>query len=926
MRRALAPVLVALLAAAPLAAQTGGVIMGYVRDREGAPIQGAQVVVLGAQRSVATDSVGGYRIREVRSGWHRVLVRGIGYQVVYRDSVLVRAAQVTVVDFMLPWAPMELEPLHITAPVDVVLDPLAIATTQRVSAADLRHLPVTTLEEAVALSAGAVGESYRGGRLGQTAFIIDGLGLKNQLDASTGGLGLRIPADVLTEAALVTNGFSARYGQALSGLINVVTKDGGDRWAGRLAYESDRAFPEAWDLGLDRFVAQADGPLFGRVRFLGAIDATGRLDADPVNAPAPTDPFDPRTGRPGLLPHNSGEQVDAVTKLMIPVGAHHTVRLFGLHSVEQRLLYDPAYKYDARYAPGRRVTGNLVSGHWQYASRSTTSRSLIADFRLAYFAREFLRGTPTRETDYRFGAFTGRRLRVVGEDIARAQDTAAAAAAISGLDAPYLSERTPWGVPALFLGGGSRGELAWNRFSETRSQLDVNYGAGRDVDLYFGGEMVRQNVRTFQRALGYRPVGGDVPPAAAARFFPVTGAAYGEAQLRWEDMAFTFGVRYDRFDSRASLGDATSGRALGRHNFGPRLGISTVLRGATVVVSWGRFAQAPDYQYLVDAAFDDSTRTGRFRVGNPNLGFEASSQYEFSVRARPSPVTSLRINGYSKRLEGLVASVPFGLDPDSTIFGNTDFGTVQGVEVLWERELVGGWGARVSYTLQKAQATATNAFQLFRRIRLAPGGGDTIFPARVEFPLDYDRRQGVTAILQARVDDSTGPRVGGLRLVGGLEAAAIVRWSSGLPYTRTNAEGDTLIGLPNSYRLPSTSTVDLLVRRPLRLPGLAGSVYFDARNVLGRRNVIAVRRDSGEPGLGQQGIADAAEAAYAAHPEDIPYESPRYRPAADLDGNGVIGGREELFPLFLAAARDFYQPLFAYGPPRVVRLGVEVIF
>jgi hypothetical protein len=69
-----------------------------------------------------------------------------------------------------------------------------------------------------------------------------------------------------------------------------------------------------------------------------------------------------------------------------------------------------------------------------------------------------------------------------------------------------------------------------------------------------------------------------------------------------------------------------------------------------------------------------------------------------------------------------------------------------------------------------------------------------------------------------------------------------------------------------------------------------------------------------------------AETAYQAHPEEIPYESASYRPEADLDGNGYVEGREELFPMYLAAARDFTQPLFAYGPPRLLRLGVEFLF
>jgi outer membrane receptor protein involved in Fe transport len=351
------------------------------------------------------------------------------------------------------------------------------------------------------------------------------------------------------------------------------------------------------------------------------------------------------------------------------------------------------------------------------------------------------------------------------------------------------------------------------------------------------------------------------------------------------------------------------------------------LKGATFVASWGRFSQAPDFQYLVDAAFDDTLRTGRFRRGNPNLGFEDATQYEFSLRMRPSPTTNLRINVFNKLLDGLIASVPLGVDPDSTIFGNLDYGDVKGAEVIMERPLRSGWGVRVSYTLQVANATATNAFQLTRRIRVEPGG-DTLNPARVTFPLDYDRRHNVTFIGQAQVSATGGPRVGSVRPFAGFEAATVVRVSSGLPYTMTNLTGDTLIGLPNSHRLPTIATVDLLLRQPIYLWGRRwqGSLYVDVRNVLNRRNVEAVRRESGEPSYTEPQIQQLAETAYAAHPEPIPYESPRYRSYADLDGNGLIEGRNELFPLYLSAARDYAQPLFSYGPPRLFRIGVELLF
>ncbi|HEV7365869.1 MAG TPA: TonB-dependent receptor [Gemmatimonadales bacterium] len=919
----LAVLLVGVVSPAALHGQAEGAVAGRVHDaRTGAGLHQAQILVDDRTRSVA-DTGGVYRVRGVRSGWHRVAARMIGYRSVVRDSVLVRAGATVTLDFSLETNPLELSPLVVTAPLDPVLDPMATATEQKISAKDLRELPVSSLEEAVALSAGSVGGSYRGGRLGEESFILDGLGVKNQLDASHGGLGLQIPPDVLSEASLVTNAFSARYGQALSGLINVVTKEPGDKWEGRLGYETDRPLGGSADLGLDRFVVQADGPLAGRIGVVAGLDVTGRLDADPVNAPAPTDPRDPRSAVPGLLPHNSGERWSGLGKITLPLTDRITFRFLGLHSEDQRLLYDHAYKYNLDLAPAQRLAGTLFSGHAQYASGPSTQKPLIVDLRVGRFIREFLRGTLDGEPEYRFGALTGQQFHFVGEDSARAQ--AQSSDPIPGFQAPLPSSTSPWGVPAFFLGAGSRGDLGWSRFGETRGQLDGTYGAGEQVDLYFGGELVRQQVRSFQRVLGYLPVGtGDsVPPAAVSTFSPYSAAGYLEAQVRITDLAFTLGLRYDQFNAGSALAAESRGS---QSKLSPRFAVSTVLKGATFVASYGLFVQAPDYQFLVDAAFDDSTRTGRFRRGNPNIGFEDARQYEFSLRVRPTPITSLRVGVYVKRLDGLVASVPLGVDPDSTIFGNADAGSVKGLELVFERELRGGFAARAAYTLQSATATATDAFLLNRVISIDPITGDTSRPARAEFPLDFDRRHTLTVILRSRLSETTGPRVFGVRALGGLEAAAIGKLGSGLPYSRSDATGDSLVGLPNGSRLPATYTLDLLVRRPLSLGGVRGGLYLDVRNLLNRRNVVAVRRETGQPAPSDAEVTAMAEAAYQAHPEEIPYESPKYRAFADADGNGYIEGRGELFPLYLSAARDFTQPLFAYGAPRLIRLGVELLF
>jgi hypothetical protein len=270
--------------------------------------------------------------------------------------------------------------------------------------------------------------------------------------------------------------------------------------------------------------------------------------------------------------------------------------------------------------------------------------------------------------------------------------------------------------------------------------------------------------------------------------------------------------------------------------------------------------------------------------------------------------------------------VPLGLNPDSTIFGNADAGTARGFELLAERELRNGFGFRVAYALEDAKATSTDPFLLNRVISVDPTTGDTIRPAHAEFPLDYDQRHTLTVIARGKVPEDVGPRVAGVRPIAGLEGAIIVRALSGLPFTRVDSAGLPVSGPPNASRLPWSSTVDLLVRRPIRLGGTTGGIYLDVRNLLNRRNVVAVRRDTGLPQADEATITGMAETAYKANPAPIPYESARYRASEDLNGDGYLAGPEELLPLYLAAARDFTQPIFAYGPPRLARLGIELLF
>jgi outer membrane receptor protein involved in Fe transport len=912
------------LVALPLVAQSSGGMVGRVSDAtNGRSMRGVDVYLDGNKYVAITDTSGEYRMRGVQPGWHTFSVTFPGYRPERRDSVEIRSTEITRVDVHLAPLAVQLNELQSVGVQDPVLDPLATATEQRITADQLRRLPVTTLDDAIALQAGVVGGSYRGGRPGQQEFVIDGFGVKNQLDASTNGVAaLQIPPDIIAGASLVTNGFSARYGQAISGVVDVTTKDGGNTWHGRTAYESDRPLAGAADHGIDRMVLEADGPLGRKLRGLGIIDLNGQLDADPSSAPAPSGTLDPRAKQPYPLPHNSSETWTAGGKLTMPLSSRATARIFGLVSTQQAYLYDPAYKYDPNFGPGTRTDGELLTGHLQLLAPQQAHTALSGDLRIGYFDKTFVRGA-VDAPDYKFGAFTGSRLHVLDEATAERQDTTSTHAALPDFGTPQFASNTPYGVPAFFMSEAASGELAWNEFSELRSQADGTLGIGHDIDLYFGGVYAAQGVKTFQRVQAFLPVGGSVPPPTISNFSPAIYGTYVEAQARHNDLGLTVGLRYDGFTPGAVLANTT---LKARSNLNPRAAVSTTVNGATFVASMGKFSQPPDLQYLIDAAFDDTTRTGRFRQGNPNLGFESSTQYEMSARIRLPSGNSLKINVYDKQLNGLVASVPINVNPDSATFTNADIGTVIGAEVIFERELHDGWGVRLSGVVQRAEATVSNSFNIYDETHLNPVTHDTVPASRAQFPLDYDRRLALIAVVTGEVRHDNPIRIFGLRPLAGLQVSAVGRYSTGLPYTRTSLVGDSLVGPINGSRLPNQSTIDLLLRRPVRIHGVNGSLYFDARNLINTRNQTSVRRDTGTPNADSSTVTALATAAYNAHPEPIPYESPRYRRFADLNADGVISGATELMPLYLAAARDFTSPLFVYGPPRIVRFGLEIVF
>ena len=137
-----------------------------------------------------------------------------------------------------------------------------------------------------------------------------------------------------------------------------------------------------------------------------------------------------------MLPHNSGERYDVLGKVTVPLGTRQVVRLTGILSDAQRLLFDPVLKYAPGVGSGERLTGRLAMLHLRHASPPEAGTTLVADLRAGYFDKEALRAPVLDAPDREFGGFTFARWSFAGEEIAQSRDTVTAADAIPGFREP----------------------------------------------------------------------------------------------------------------------------------------------------------------------------------------------------------------------------------------------------------------------------------------------------------------------------------------------------------------------------------------------------------------------------------------------------------------------------------------------------------
>ena len=226
-------VLLCLFWVMPAAAQTTGKIAGTITDATtGESLPGVNVLIDGTTQGTATDLDGRFVIIGVRPGTYTIVASFIGFATQRQQGVQVNVDLTTTVDFALREEVFEGEEIVVTADAIRVRKDLT-SSEARVTAESIDRLPVQELNQVLNVQAGITerdGLHIRGGRSSEVVVMVDGVPVTDTYDGSTA---IELENEGIQELQIISGTFNAEYGNAMSGVINVVTKEGrSDRFGG----------------------------------------------------------------------------------------------------------------------------------------------------------------------------------------------------------------------------------------------------------------------------------------------------------------------------------------------------------------------------------------------------------------------------------------------------------------------------------------------------------------------------------------------------------------------------------------------------------------------------------------------------------------------------------------------------------------------
>lgn len=771
-----------------------GKIAGTVKNAQtGERLIGANIFITESAQGASTNLDGEYVILNVSPGVYTLRVTYVGYQTQMIQNVRVETDRTTTIDILLTEQLQEMGEIVVIAEQPLIRKD-ETGTRQSITGDEILNLPVQNFSQVLSLQSGVVSSgrrsfNVRGGRSNEVAFMVDGIMVR---DPVNGTIATNIANNMVQELTVLSGTFNAEYGNAMSGIVNITTREGGNTFRG-FAEVSQSLFNQQSDTlfrapSSNLYSLRVDGPIIrDRLSFLASLEHYDRT---------PHTPFGYDTGYNGML------------KFTARPFRGTKVNLTGRYSTEEYQNYNHSYKY----IPQSWNIQEAESYHLTLAITQAFSERMVLNSRISYFQQDYFRGLPKPIEEYRQGV-TFRNPTFVGEFYSAADPTSR----------EETTSRT-WNF---------RSDLIWQPNNSNEIKAGVQFQI-HDIDWF---EII--NIQAVQ------PYITDVQGKR-----PYEGAIYIQDKIEQSNFVLNIGLRFDFANQRTNfradpLRPGTEVSSKPMYQLSPRIGISHPISENSILrFSYGRFFQNPDYRFVFENNFYEfGTREPLF--GSPDLDAQRTTAYEFGVIHQFSDRAAASLTAYYKDIRGLIGTeyIPQGAIVNGrpaftsySRFVNEAYANVRGFELNTDLRFNRNFDAILTYTYSIAQGSASSEMEGFPR-RL---------PATRLYPLNFDKRHLLNARVNMSLAAGEGPSFGTIKPLERTTVTLVFSGSTGYPYTPTGRD----IGFVerNSERYPVTYTVDVFASRRFTVTGRHDvEAFLSITNLTNRRNARNIYTDTGKP-------------------------------------------------------------------------------
>ena len=866
----------------PIFAQSGKIAGKIIDAGTGEALPFVNVIVEGTTLGAASDLDGNYFIINIPPGTYNVKASAIGYNSISAQGIKVASGFTAVQDFKLQSTALQLNEEVVVVAIKPLIRKDVTATTSVVGEDMISQLPVTELTDLLSLQAGVVSSGndlhFRGGRSGQVAYQVDGVPLTDAYDGSSV---INVNANAVQELQVISGAFNAEYGQAMSGIINIVTKDGSNDFSGNFQtyvgdYVSNKT-DKFWNIDNLNPVAirNIEGSLSGAIlKDELFFYLNGRYFYN--------------TGY--LYGKRTFLLTDRASEIAGSGGSDYNVTQNGDNSYVSMNPDEKIYgqgKLTYRIFPGLKASFNYVLDNEEYREYNH-SRRLTPDNNLHRFRKGYSNiltinhaVSPSSFYNLNFSYFYKEYKHYLFEDIYTDPNTFAT---------NYVNNTALQTPPYSFDVGGTD----YSRFKRSTgsysAKLDWVTQFTQEINFQFGGEFKRHNIFFKDITLFPTVINGvttvDIAPVSSTlnneyTHNPIEGAFYVQSKFEAYDLIFNIGARLDvfnpdgvvlsdptdpninnplkpsnQFNDLNNNGeyDPTEGETLKsvtdrekywykdasvKFQISPRVGLAFPITDKGVIhFSYGHFFQLPSYEFLyTNPEFEIGVGSGNQGLfGNADLKPQKTVKGEIGIQQQLGDDIAVDMTVFFEDFRDLTGTQSdeisvFGGASSYSRYANSDFGFSKGIIVSFEKRFSGGLATSIDYTYSVTKGNASNPADA----RNATLGG--ALPETFIAPLNWDQAHTLNVSIAYSVEKDYG-----FSLIG--------NFYTGQPYTpqvnkNTNV---TQNAFPrNSETKPSILNLDLRLYKDFVIGNTTLTLFLKVYNLLDMDDPRDIYSDSGDP-------------------------------------------------------------------------------